>query len=56
MIQQVAALQNYLDSLNFEAQNKWNEIQNLNYESERLKKILCQIKKGEDYQMTHLPI
>ncbi len=56
MIEQVAALQKYINSLNFESENKRYEIQNLNYEIDKLKKQIEEIKKGEGYQMTNLRV
>ncbi|MEP6577199.1 MAG: hypothetical protein ABJB85_12290, partial [Nitrososphaerota archaeon] len=46
----VITFQKYISTLNFEYENKRNEIQNLNYEIDTLKKQIEEIKRKPDYQ------
>ena len=46
----VITFQKYISTLNFEYENKRNEIQNLNYEIDTLKKQIEEIKRKPEYQ------
>ncbi len=46
----VITFQKYISTLNFEYENKQNEIQNLNYEIDTLKKQIEEIKRKPEYQ------